>query len=76
MQAKFTIDESQMLFLKQHRAYGFKDRSSMLRAAIEMFYEQLELQRLRESADLIAELYDDDQESQQWVEDAISGWPQ
>ena len=51
IQAKFSVDETQFLFLNNYKAYGFKDKSSMLRAAINNFEKELEFQRLKESAD-------------------------
>ncbi len=48
----------------------------MVRAALDRLQEKLELQNLRESADLYAEIYDDDAELQELTETATSGWPE
>ena len=37
LQAKFSLKEAQADFLKDFEAYGFKDKSAMLRAAIDHF---------------------------------------
>lgn len=74
-QINFTIDEPQVNFLKNYQVYGFQNQSSMIRAALNRLQEELELQNLRESADLYAEIYDDDVELQELTETAISGWP-
>ena len=74
-QAKFSVDEAQRTFLNDFRAYGFKNKSSMIRAALDRLREELELQGLRESADLYAEIYADNPELEELTETAISGWP-
>ena len=74
-QINFTIYEPQVNFLKNYQVYGFQNQSSMVRAALNRLQEELELQNLRESADLYAEIYDDDAELQELTETAISGWP-
>ena len=74
--AKFSIEAAQIDFLNQHRAHGFKDKSAMVRAALEQLKEQLELQHLKESAELYAEVYDEDPELEEWTEAAIEEWPE
>ncbi len=76
VQTKVSITKPQTRFLQSHKVYGYKDRSAMVRAALDLFHQQLEEQLLAESAELIAEIYDDDQEAQEWVEGAIEGWPE
>lgn len=36
LQAKFSLKETQAQFLNNFKLYGFKDKSSMLREAIEL----------------------------------------
>ena len=38
LQAKFSLRESQERFLGRYKEYGFKDKSSMLRAAIDQLF--------------------------------------
>ena len=76
VQAKFSVEDSQAEFLNNHKKYGFKDKSSMVRKALNRFKEELELQSLRESADLYAEIYAEDRESRELTESAIAGWPE
>ena len=76
VQAKFSFEDAQIAFLNNHRAYGFKDKSSMVRAALDRLREDLEIQSLRESADLYAEIYAVDPDVQELTETAISGWPE
>jgi hypothetical protein len=48
----------------------------MVRSALQHFRDELELQSLRESADLYAEVYAEDLELQTLTEAAIEGWPE
>lgn len=76
LQAKFTIETSQALFLDHFRQYGFKDKSALVRAALQKFQQELERQQLIESADLYAEIYAEDQELQELTQAALEGWPE
>jgi hypothetical protein len=76
LQAKFSIEEAQARFLNNYRDYGFKDKSSMLRAAISHFQKEFELKRLINSADLYAEIYSEDKDLKELTEAAASGWPE
>ncbi|MCP5052949.1 MAG: hypothetical protein GY940_37620 [bacterium] len=76
LQAKFSVEEQQASFLKSYKAYGFKDKSSMLRAAIELFKKEMERQSLRKSADLYSEIYSEDNDLKELTETAVTGWPE
>ncbi len=76
IQAKFTIDSSQAIFLDHFRHYGFKDKSALVRAALQQFQQALEQQQLIESANLYAEIYAEDEDLQALTEVAIVGWPE
>ncbi|WP_446007901.1 hypothetical protein [Candidatus Electrothrix sp.] len=75
LQAKFTVEEAQAQFLSNFKEYGFKDKSSMLRAAVEYFKKAVELKELKKSADLYAEVYSEDEDLQELTEVALPGWP-
>lgn len=75
-QAKFSIEETQIGFLNDYRKYGFKDKSSMVRAALRRFMKELELESLKASADLYAKEYSGDPELKELTDSAISGWPE
>ena len=75
-QAKFSLSQPLVEFLASHRAYGFKDKSAMVRAALAELKKDLELQGLKQSADLYAELYDKDPVLQEITGNAITGWPE
>jgi hypothetical protein len=76
LQAKFSVEEIQAHFLKNFKAYGFKDKSTMLRAAIDHFKKEMELESLRKSADLYSEIYSEDDDLKELTETAVTGWPE
>jgi hypothetical protein len=76
LQAKFSIEETQARFLNNYRDYGFKDKSSMLRAAISHFKKEFELKHLKKSADLYSEIYSEDKDLRELTETAATGWPE
>ena len=75
-QAKFSLSQPLVEFLASYKTYGFKDKSTMVRAALVELKKDLELQGLKQSADLYAELYDEDSILQEITDDAITGWPE
>lgn len=75
-QAKFSLEEAQAVFLNDFETYGFKDKSSMVRAAIDQLKKKLELESLKKSADLYSEIYAEDDELKELTETAVSGWPE
>ena len=75
-QAQFSLEESQLTFLEQCQVYGFQDPSEAVRTALNRLSLDLEQHRsLRESADLYAELYEADRDTQELTDLAIAGWP-
>ena len=75
LQAKFSVEEDQALFLKNYKEYGFKDKSSMVRAAINHFKKEFELKRLKKSADQYSEIYSDDEDLKELTGTAATEWP-
>jgi len=74
-QIKLTLSEPLLQFLDHHRAYGFRDRSELVRTALACFQKDLESRELEESAQLYGEVYKEDRESQHWVEESSQDWP-
>ena len=74
-QAKFTIEQSHIDFLEQFKDRGFKDKSEIVRLALDRLAQELERQELIESADSYAELYREDRELQQLTTAASMSWP-
>jgi hypothetical protein len=75
-QAKFSMAESQIEFLNNHSRFGFKDKSTMVRTALDELKKKLERAELQESANLYAEIYGTDNGLVQLTETAIKGWPE
>jgi len=75
-QVKVSIDEKQIDFLNNYHTYGFKDKSSLVRKAIDYFKQELEIQKLKKSADLYTEIYSKDSELQDLTNSALSEWPE
>lgn len=74
-QAKFTIEQSHIDFLEQFKDRGFKDKSEIVRLALDRLAQELERQELIESADSYAQLYREDRELQQLTAAASVSWP-
>ena len=75
IQAKFSLEESHIQFLAQCKRYGFKDKSDVVRTALDRLYTELAQQLLCASADLYAKVYAEDDETQEWTDAALSEWP-
>ena len=75
-QAKFSLTPPLIDFLGNYKRYGFKDKSSMVRAALLQLQEEMELARLKQSADIYAELYAEDAELFELTEAAAADWPE
>jgi hypothetical protein len=75
IQAKFSVEESQVHFLRDHEKYGFKDKSSLLRAAVDHYRVELELEQLKLSASAYSAIYSKDNDLQDLTEAALNGWP-
>ncbi len=76
LQAKFSIEDMHAHFLNSFKVHGFKDKSAMVRIAIDRLREEMELESLKKSADLYFEIYDDDEDLRLLTESATAGWPE
>ena len=72
-EGQLMIGGMQAQFLKNFDDHGFKDKSSMLRAAIDHFKKEIELESLRKSADLYSEIYSEEDELKDLTEAALTG---
>lgn len=75
-QAKFSCNENQVEFLNNYKEYGFKDKSSLVREALNRLKEEFESIKLRESAELYAETYMEDSDLKALTKSATRGWPE
>ena len=76
VQTKISRSNDQAQFLDQYAARGYPDRSSLVREAIQRLRKDLAQERLRESAQLYAESYAEDEDLQQLTQQALEGWPE
>lgn len=76
LQAKFSIEEAQAEFLSEFEQYGFKDKSSVVREAINLLKKAVELESLEKSADLYSETYLLDDDLKELTESSVAGWPE
>jgi Arc/MetJ-type ribon-helix-helix transcriptional regulator len=72
---KITLEQSQIDFLAQFKDLGFKDKSSVVRLAINRLRTEMEQQELERSADLYAEVYAEDMDLQELTALAVVDWP-
>ncbi|GMR25467.1 MAG: hypothetical protein BMS9Abin39_0767 [Ignavibacteria bacterium] len=75
LQSKISFEEKQLNFINKFGEMGFKDKSSLVRTAIDEFIKKIERKKLAESAELYAELYETDDELNDLTNSAIDGWP-
>lgn len=74
-QAKISFEEEQIQFINSHEEFGFKDKSSLVRSAVDELKKNLEKEKLTESARLYSENYKEDTELREWTNSAIEEWP-
>ncbi len=75
-QAKISLNELQIEYINKYKEFGFKDKSSLVRAAIELYIKTIERQKLVDSAKLYAEIYEEDKDIQELTNSTINEWPQ
>ncbi|RIK75772.1 hypothetical protein DCC62_12645 [candidate division KSB1 bacterium] len=75
-QAKFSLEESHVNFLNRFKKYGFKDKSALIRTALERLEKELEMEKLKSSAEIYASLYENDKELQELTNLAMVEWPE
>jgi Arc/MetJ-type ribon-helix-helix transcriptional regulator len=72
---KVILEQSQIDFLAQFKDLGFKDRSSLVRSALNQLQQQIEVHELERSADLYTEIYEGDIDLQELTALAGADWP-
>lgn len=75
-QIKVSLEAQQVEFVNRFHDFGYKDKSALVRAAIQFLAKEFKHAQLVESADLYAELYDVDDELSELTETALAGWPE
>ncbi len=61
-QVKIRLSDEQVEFVNQYALLGYRDKSSLVREALDQLRREWMRRRLRESADLYAEEYARDQD--------------
>ena len=74
-QTKVSLSDEDVDFLTGFQELGYPDKSSLVRAALERFRKELAQERLRQSADLYADIYAADADLQELTDQAIEEWP-
>ena len=75
VQTKVSLTESLASFADEFGEHGYKDKSSLVRDALERLRKSLEESAVEESARLYAEIYDEDEDLQELTESASRNWP-
>lgn len=74
-QAKISFNKNHINFLNKYQELGFKDKSSLVRSAIDEFIKLVERQKLVKSAKLYSEIYNEDEELRELTNSAVADWP-
>lgn len=74
-QVKVGLNESHVRLLEQFKRFGFKDKSEMVRFALDLYVKDMANRRLRESAALYAQVYEEDAETREWMKANTAEWP-
>ena len=74
-QVKISLKEEQVDFINNYSKFGFKDKSSAVRTAINEYQNKLEEKELMKSAELYAEIYEQDEELRDLTNSAMEDWP-
>jgi hypothetical protein len=73
-QAKFTINEAQDKFISNYDELGLKDKSAVVRQALDCLMERIENERMRQGVDLYAEIYEQDKDLQDLTRASMEEW--
>jgi len=75
-QLQVSLEASQLEFVRQFEQYGFHDESELVRVALRHLQQEFEQRQLEQSADLYAELYDEDDDLHELTEMGMAKWPE
>jgi len=68
-----TLQEEQYAILSGFKQYGFKTKNELLSFALQLFVNEMDKKvQLQKSADLYADLYENDSELQELTETAVN----
>ena len=72
---KFSLTPILSEFVENYKYYGFKDKGALVQTALFQYKQELEQERLMKSADLYAQIYEEDEELRNLTETAAKDWP-
>ncbi len=75
-QIKVSLEDPQVEFVNRFKDLGYRDKSALVRAAIQYLAEEYERTQLEQSADLYAEIYATDDDLRELTDSAVEGWPE
>ena len=76
IQAKFSITDAHLAFLSKREQFGFRDKSEVVRVALDQLQAELLRRQVAESAEIYAEIYSKDNEAREWTDAALLDWPE
>jgi hypothetical protein len=69
------LDSRETLFVRKYSEYGFSNPNEMIRKGLELLKKELKREKqLHNSAVLYAEIYEEDEETQEWTTSALNNW--
>jgi Arc/MetJ-type ribon-helix-helix transcriptional regulator len=75
-QLQVSLDPSQLEFVSKFEQYGFRNESDLVRAALRHLQQEFEKRQLEQSAELYAELYEEDEDLRELTEMDMAKWPE
>ena len=75
IEQKIMLKNSEAKFIENFAEHGFQSVSELIAKALELLKKEIEKQKkLLSSANLYAEIYDEDEELQEWTNSAMKDW--
>ncbi len=77
VEAKIRLKEIDLDFLKKYEKLGFNSEEELLSQALKLLKKELENVKkiiIEDSADLYAEVYEEDEEAKEWIESSNNDW--
>lgn len=69
------LDQQEEEFINHYAALGFSNPDEMIKRGLQLLKEELDRHdQIKQSADLYAELYDQDEGLKEWTESATQDW--
>ena len=76
VQAKLSLAKENLAYINDYERYCYRDKSALVRAALDRMKALLEEEELRQSATLYTELYAEDSDLRELTASAVAEWPE